>query len=62
MIGFKSDYPEKLRMRLITWNQSRKPQKVFKEHPELLIRDAEQNDIIIITSQECEAMYKAYRV
>jgi hypothetical protein len=33
---------------------------VFKTNPDSIFRDADQNDIIVIASQECE--YKSYRV
>lgn len=47
---------------MITWNQASKAQTVFRTDPDSIIRDADQNDIIVIASQECEMNYKSYRV
>lgn len=35
---------------------------MFTKTPESLIRDAEENDMIIFTSQECERNWKAQRI
>ena len=51
LLDFKSTNKQKLNIRVITWNQARKSEKL---KPEQLVKDVEDLDIVVFGTQECE--------
>jgi len=58
LLDFKSNNKQNLKIRVITWNQARKPQT---SKPEQLVRDIKDLDIVVFGTQECETLKKASR-
>ena len=53
ILNYKPLAPNDLRMRIVTWNQARRDQSdAFVKTPYILIPNATEFDIIVVTSQE----------